>query len=485
VEGVPLLSGAYSAKSVLASAQRCVNLYLENNPANVKTPMPTTHYQRPGKKQVWAPPAAGAGRGLYTASNGDLFAVVNGEVFFINAAFATHVVGSIVPGVNPVSMADNGITGGAEIALVDGTTTGYSINMNTFTMAPIVDPTGVFTGADVVAYLETFFIFNTVPNTQNFCISEPNSLTFNVLDLASKSAYADNLITLGIRSKELWLFGNKTSTEPWFLSGAFDFPFESIPSTFLPYGCAAKYGMCFADAALYWISINNQGQAIFVKSDGYNPKRISTFAIENEVQGYATISDAIASSFQIEGHTFVCWSFPTANITLVFDEATQQWAQWAFTDQNGNLNRDNGCFYASAYNSNFVQDWQTGAIYEVSGSLYDDNGSNITFIRGFPVLEKDLSRVTHNTLRAYMEMGTDPIPNDPTPPVVLLFISDDGGKSYYDPITMPLGSQGQYDAIAQATRLGQARTRVYELVWSASTKMSLNGVYVDPDEADS
>lgn len=484
MEGVPLLSGAYQAKSVIASAQRCVNLYLENNPANIKAPMPTTHYQRPGKVSRWKPPAAGAGRGLYCASDGDLFAVVNDTVYFINKAYGYNVVGQIKANSTPISMADNGVTGGAEIALVDGTTTGYSINMNTFAFAPIVDSQGVFTGADVVAYLETFFIFNTVPNTQNFVVSEPNSLTFSVLDLASKSAYADNLITLGIRSKELWLFGNKSSTEPWFLSGALDFPFESIPSTFLPYGCAAKYSLTFADAALYWVSINEQGQAIFVCSNGYNPQRISTHAIEQIVQKFGTISDAIGSSFQVEGHTFVCWSFPTANMTLVFDIATQQWAQWAFTDPNGNLNRDRACFYAAAYNTNFAQDWETGEVYEISGDFYDDDGDAVSYIRGFPVIQKELNRVTHNTLRAYMECGTEIDPNA-TEPVVLLYVSDDGGKSFYDPIEMPLGNQGEYDNVAQATRLGQARNRVYELLWSSANKCALNGIYIDPDEADS
>lgn len=282
-QGIPLLSGAYKARSVIASAQRCVNLYMEANPQNVRSPMPTTHYPRPGKISRWVPPAVGSGRGLYRASNGDLYAIVNDTVYFINQAYGHNILGTIAPGNTPVSMADNGISGGADIALVDGTTTGYQIDMNTYAFGPIVDPTGVFTGADVAAYLSTFIIFNTVPNTQNFVITQPNTITFDALDIAAKSAYADNLITLGIRSKELWLFGDTNSTEPWILSGALDFPFEAMPSTFLPYGCAAKYSMVFADTSLFWITINQQGKAIFAKSEGYVPKRISTHAIENMV----------------------------------------------------------------------------------------------------------------------------------------------------------------------------------------------------------
>ncbi len=485
--GIPLTCGAYQAKSVIASAQRCVNLYLESNPQGVRAPMPTTHYQRPGKILRWSPPVEygeGRGRGLFCASNGDLYAAVNDKVYLINVAYGTNVIGEIAPGTNPVSMADNGVSGGQQIALVDGTTTGYEISMATYAMSPIVDPTGLFTGADVVQFLETFFLFNTVPNTQNWIISQPNTLTFDALDIAAKAAYADNLITLAVRSKEVWLFGNKSSTEPWVLSGAADFPFEGMPSTFIPYGSASKYGQVFADTSIYWISINQQGQAIFLKTEGYNPKRISTHAIEEIVQRFTTITDAVASSFQLEGHTYICWSFPTDNKTLVFDQATEQWSQWAWTDEDGELNRDRCAFYASAYNKVFGQDWETGEVYEISGQAYDDAGDPVTYIRGFPVIEKGLNRVTHNTLRAYMEGGTNPDPNA-TEPVVLLFVSDDGGKTFYDPIEMPLGQTGEYDNIAQATRLGQARNRVYELLWSTNAKQALNGIYIDPDEADS
>ena len=43
---VPLVGGAYQARSIIANAQRCVNLYPEENQSDA--PFPTTHYQTPG-----------------------------------------------------------------------------------------------------------------------------------------------------------------------------------------------------------------------------------------------------------------------------------------------------------------------------------------------------------------------------------------------------------------------------------------------------
>jgi hypothetical protein len=91
--------------------------------------------------------------------------VAGRNVFFINRAYGYNYIGQIDAGNNPVSMADNGISGGAEIALVDGTTNGYKIDMTNYSFSPIVDPMGLFTGADIVAYLQTYFIFNTIPNS--------------------------------------------------------------------------------------------------------------------------------------------------------------------------------------------------------------------------------------------------------------------------------------------------------------------------------
>src|ERR1700721_725957 len=90
-DGVPLVltGGAYQAKSVLAGAQSCENLYMESIPEETKPPTPPTHYCRPGKSLIGSPPLsgagnAGAGRGLYTASDGQLYAVIGSTVYSID-----------------------------------------------------------------------------------------------------------------------------------------------------------------------------------------------------------------------------------------------------------------------------------------------------------------------------------------------------------------------------------------------------------------
>lgn len=477
---IALTSGAYSSRSIIANAQRCLNLFPEVNPQETKPPVPMTHYPRPGKKQLAIPPILGLGRGMYRATNGELYCAVGTKIFHVDSAFNFTALGDINDGTSIVSMADNGQDVGDNLVIVDGSSDGWQVTMSTQAFAPIVDGTGTFVGANRVDYLNGFFLFN-APVTPYWYISLLNQVAFDALDVASKASYADNIATLGVRQREVWLIGRLT-TEPWYLSGAPDFPFEAIQSALVPYGCIATYSMQPIDSELYWISQDLKGSRIVVRSEGYKVKRISTHAIETEFQSYADVSDAIGTSYQIQGHTFYVLSFPTANKTWAFDLATEQWHELCFLDTDGGENRDRAVVYVNAYDKVLGQDWETGIIYEIDANTYTDNGLPIKFLRGFPHVLNEMKRVTHWSLVADIQCGTQTqVDDDQDDPILLMRYSDDRGQSYSDYVEQTLGRTGQYDTSPQFTRLGYARDRVYELSWSAAVKTALNGVYIETE----
>lgn len=482
MDPILLIGGAYKARSNIANIQECVNLYMELNPDKNKAPAPTTHYPRPGKTLLSRPPVPGAGRGLYRATNDDLYAAVGNTMYFVDSDFAHHPLGNLLTdnGI-PVSWADNGQTAGNEIIAVDGSVNGYQIDMTTHAFSLLVDGTGTFVGSNVALYLETFFLFN-APGTQRWYISLSDTLTFNALDVAAKSGYADNLATIGLRSKEPWLIGT-LSAEPWFLAGGADFPFEAIQSTFVTYGTVAVYSVVYADISLYWLSRNNGGQRIIVKTKGYDVEAISTRALESELQSYAVVSDCIGSTYQIEGHTFVIFNFPTVNKTWAYDLSTEQWHRLTWTDADGNQNRDRTTFYALAYDKIVGQDWETGALYQVDPNAYSDNGDPMSFQRGFPHVVDMLKQLTHWALSVYMECGTSEDPNA-DPPMLGLRYSDDGGKTWFEMPAISMGATGEYNVCPQFTQLGTARDRVYEIWWSADVKTAFNAAYLEAEEAE-
>lgn len=169
----PLIQGAYEARSIIAEAQRCVNLYLEHNPKD--SPVPTTHYPTPGLTSIDF--AGGKPCRLeFTASNGKLYSVFgdsNGSSLYVSVPSTTSqgigtttLIGTFnSAGTTPVSMADNGVV----LIIVDGSAHGWVLDLSTNSnFAQITDLN--FVGATKVDYLDTFFIFN-VPGTNEWYIS--------------------------------------------------------------------------------------------------------------------------------------------------------------------------------------------------------------------------------------------------------------------------------------------------------------------------
>lgn len=480
-----LTGGAYQAASIIASAQRCLNLFPEANPGETSPPVPVTHYPRPGKKVFALPPTLGVGRGLYRATNGDLYTVVGSTLYFVNSLGVYSAIGALGEATNPiVSMADNGQDVGNDMVVVDGTVNGWTVTLSTRAFAPIVDGTGTFIGSTTVNYLTGFFLFN-APGTPYWYSSLPNSVTFNALDLASKNGYADNIQVVGVRAREAWLIGT-LSTEPWYLAGTSPFAFEAVSTTFVSYGCIAPYSQVTLDSELFWISQDLKGQAIIVQSSGYKAQRVSTHAIEQILQGYVetygTIADAIGSTYQIQGHTFYVLSFPTADATWQYDIATKQWSQLCYLDNDGNEHRDRAVLYVNAYNQVLGLDWQTGIIYTIDVNTYTDNGQPIKYLRSFPHVIDEMKRLTVWGLVADMECGTETdVTNDPQ---LNLRYSINRGKSFSDYLQTSMGQLGQYETSPQFTRLGQARDWVFELSWSEPVKTALNGAYILTEESE-
>ena len=467
VKPIPLLGGAYSARSVIASAQRCVNLFPEKNPGDSE--MPTTHYPTPGLVQLSVPPVQGPGRGLYWASNGDLYAVVGKSVYYVDGQFTFNLLGTIGTSSGPVYLADNTI----DILLVDGSASGYTIHLASRAFATVVD--GNFLGGDRVDYVDTFLV-NNIPNTNQWQSSLSNSVAWDPTYIAAKVGASDKLAALMVTHREIWLLGSQYSTEVWADYGNANFPFAIINGVFIQYGCAAKYSVAYNGLELFWLSQDKNGQAFVLMGKPYAATVISTPAITQEFNRYAKLSDAIGFCYQQDGHVFYVLTFPTQDVTWVYDASTGQWHEWLSIDANGQEHRCRIAAMAFAYGKNLGLDWQTGALHWINVNTFTENGLPIIRRRSFPHIVLGGQRVNYKYFSADIETGNILV-DDPN--LLTLRWSDDRGHSWRNPVVQSMGRTGNY--IKQPTwyRLGQARDRVFELYWSTPAMAALNGAYID------
>jgi hypothetical protein len=512
VAKIALTGGAYQAHSVIASAQRSLNLFAEPMPEQQGEPMPVACYPTPGLRLLSTLPT-GPLRGIRQATTGGIYAVGGDNVFLIDpTTWAGTLIGTIGDGLKtPVSMMDNGL----DLIIVNGSAAGWDITLATNAFAGIIDPNGMFSGADKVDYLDTYLLFNK-PNTPQFYISGSLAVTFDTLDFANKESYSDELVTLAVAKRELYLLGERT-TEIWYDAGASfsttdttaatSFQFAQVQATFIDHGCAAKYSVANYDNTIFWLSRDRQGQGIVVMAAGYQAQRVSTYAIEAEIAGYDRITDAIGFCYQLAGHAFYVLTFPHADHTWCYDITTKLWHEWAWIDSNGSEHRHRANCFWPCNDTLVVGDWQNGNLYALDNRVFTDNGQPIKRVRSYPHILADGKRVFYRQFLADIETGTGDAPvavpdgpllretgssylredgsvlqredNPLAVSLVSLRWSDDRGHSYGNPVTQDGGVTGQYLRSCQWQRLGMARDRVFELSWSTPVLRALQGAWLE------
>jgi hypothetical protein len=480
---LPLVGSPYDTRDPIRAARRCVNIYPEKNgQSDAETnPFPYRYWPIPGLKKIAQAPNSAKIRTEYTASNGDLYVVAGPKVYFVNQNFDWSEIGTIQEKITPASMADNGLC----IVLVDGSASGYAIDMVTRAFGSIVDD--AFYGADRVDYVDTFFTFNRPATNQwyvslsevNFAMLTSNA-GFDPLDVAAKTGGPDQLVTQIVKHREVWLVGSLTS-EPWFDAGAADFAFAAIPGAFIDHGCVAPYSVARQDVSVFWLSRDREGQGIVVKTDGYEPKRISTHGIEADIQTYARIDDAIGFCIQQSGHAFYILTFPTADKTWAYDlsaeNAAEAWSEWAWMDTNGVLHRHRANAHTFAYGKNLVGDWQNGTLYALDPSVGDDNGQPVSRVRTFPHIQNGGNLVSYTRFVADMQVAPDNVDDTLGQHEISLRYSSDRGATWSDYLVQTLGQVGDYNTQVGWYQLGCGRDRVFEVSYTA--RLTLSGAYIE------
>ena len=384
--------------------------------------------------------------------------------------------------VNPASTSTSGAGTGLTLNLTFGTGTGgtgnYVINNSqtvgsetmyalNWSVLPATD--GAFQGATVVDIVDNYFVYND-PNTQKWAASNILSPITYGLSFASKFTGPDNLVSLVCDHGQVYLLGEKTS-EVWADTGTFPFPFQRIPGSSSEHGISAPFSVSRVGNSFAYLAKNNRGQAEIVMMNGYFPQRISTHAVENTlVDQY--INDAVAYTYQLEGHEVYVISFPTLDLTWAYDSTTQLWHKWLWVDSNNVYHRHRSNCAAFFQGIVLVGDWQNGQIYQLDPTNYTDNGGTIRRVRRAPHLVTDLQRQYFDELQIQFQPGvgltgqTTPINNEVVgaDPQAMLRWSNDGGSTWSNEHWSSIGKIGKYQNRIIWRRLGWSRDRIFEVV---------------------
>jgi hypothetical protein len=408
-------------------------------------------------------------------TNGSDFFVVSGTGFYkVTGLTATPTLLGTVTGTGPVSIADNG----TQIFLACNPD-GFIYNEVTNVFAQITDPD--FPGALTVSYLDGYFVFNE-PNSQKIWVTELlDGTSVDPLDFASAEGSPDGLVAVNVDHREAWLFGTD-SIEVWYDAGQTDFPLTRIQGAFNEIGCVASFSIAKLDNGLFWLGTDARGQGIVYRANGYTGVRVSTHAIEYAIAQYGNISDAIAYTYQQEGHAFYVLTFPSANATWVYDVATQAWHERAgWNTSLGEFTRHRSNCQCNFGGNTVVGDFENGNIYTLDLDVYADNGGIQKWLRSWralPTGQNNLKRTAQHSLQLDCESGTGLVTGQGSDPEIMLRFSDDGGHTWSNEHISKMGKIGEYYRRVFWRRLGMTlklRDRVYEVSMTDPVKTAIMG----------
>jgi len=447
-----------------------------------------------------------------TLPNGPVRCLWSGDnrMFAVGGAYLWEIlgdgrVGSYTPGGGPflagvpVGFVGNAATpaqifsNGNQLFIVSGSQ-GYLADG--LTVTPVVD-------AVQGAYLDTYFLaqqpagLNTQSGKQFKISGLLDGTTWDPLDFASAEGSPENIVGIIADHEELWIF-KLWSTEVWVNNGAANFPFQRIQGAFIEQGCIAAFSIAKVDNSVFWLGGDQRGAGVVWRAVGYTPTRISNHAVEQAIQGYSTISDAVAYAYQEAGHTFYVLHFPTARHTWVYDVATQMWHERLYWNTaTGQFDAHLGRFHCYAFGGgtpstvnpyfppqHFVGDHRNGNIYVQSLTEYSDNGHDIRRVRSSPHVNQEMHWMKYGRFALDLQTGVIPAGFD-RPAKVTMQISNDGGYTWGNEQDRTF-SLGEYPGPKklQWFRGGRSRDRCYRVIVSDPIPWVLVEAYLDVAQGD-
>ncbi|MCM1964192.1 packaged DNA stabilization protein [Acinetobacter pittii] len=452
---VPFVGQSYHLKDWAVDCQRTLNLYPQSvesgNAPQVSALLPT-----PGL--IAKHELSGPIRGLFPTSIG-LLAIAGSKLYLINQ---TAELISDIQGNGISYFANNRL----DILIVSNPYT-YTFNIASKELKILTG--GGFLGAEDVTFLDSRFIVLN-PNSDQIQWSGLLSTEFSALGYATAEASSDKLVRIFTQNGQLWLIGERT-TEIWHSTGNADQPFLRVSGAYINCGCIAKNSLAQFGTGLIWLSQTDVGQGQVLLTEGYQVKRISNHSMEQEFASYERLDDAVAYSYQQEGHSFYVLSFPTANKTWCFDGSTGMWHERSYYNLDSQHERHRSqvhCFYKGKH---YVGDHTNGTIYELSLEAETDNGRLIMRERITPVINPQAQRLIFDELEVLIQAGQ----KSNREPIVMLDWSDDHGQTWSFERQESLGKVGGWNKRLIFRRLGQAFNRVFRLRLTDSSRLIILG----------
>lgn len=450
---IDLFGAGTVSKSVVVTRQRRLNVYFENRKDRDKSRI--VCYGTPGLVAAFQPstPFNNPIRAFFGTQTA-LFLVAFNQFQSVNASGKALFSGTLGTYAGNCGIAYND----TQVVVVDGAA-GYLYTPASSTFATI--GASFPAGAKTITWCSGFFVAEQ-PGTQKFYVSNAgDGSTWNALAFASAYAYSDNILAVDQLIGNLILFCD-LHTEQWTNAGLQPQPFQPIAAAVYEYGLAAIYSRAHIDETIIFLAQTPQGQVQVIRISGYQFNRISDPDIENIINGFSVVSDAVALVYQVDEHKFYQLTFPTANRSFLYDCSTGLWSD-AQTGTSIAPVRHTGNLSAYYAGMTYISDYATNQVYTLNPNVYTDNGTTIVREIVTKHTLSNFNRLRISSLFLDMETGVGLQSGQGSSPQVMLQYSKDNGRTWSAERWGSLGAAGKYRTRVWWRRFGSTRDAVFRI----------------------
>lgn len=468
---------SYEASSLTQDAQECINWFVEVDSAKPDgTRGKFTLYPTPGLTLKCQLPAKSI-RALHVSPNGETLLAICGEsLYSIDSNFSATLVDTLNTSSGYVSITDNGVSAYA----CDGLDR-YTYNFATQTANVISNTDGPFQAGVRADVTDAYIIYNRPDSTQ-WAATDILSTVTQALSLGDANGSSDKLVAPVVNNRQVFLL-KEFNSEVWIDAGLFPFPFQRIPGSSAQHGCTSVASIAMLGDSFAFVARDKRGQGLILMAQGYGFTQISNHAVTNSLQGQV-ISDAVGFSYQLEGHEFYVVSFPTADLTWVYDLATQMWHKWLSVDNHNIFHRHRANCVAVFQGMIIAGDHSNGKIYQVDKTAFTEDGSTIRRLRRSLHVVKDFRQVYASRLQIQFQPGVGLNIGQGTDPQAMLRWSNDGGFTWSNEHWRSIGQIGKFKNRVIWRRLGNARDRIYEVSVSDPINATIVSADIDLETGD-
>lgn len=296
-----------------------------------------------------------------------------------------------------------------------------------------------------------------------------DATAWDALSFERADASPDPVVRVFNRQNEVLILGEKTC-EFWVNAGLADATGFSR-TTVMDLGCIAANSVARLDQSLCWVAHDRTVRLL----QGYSGQRISTPAVERDIEALADKTKITATSWTRDGHSY--YQISSASWTWVYDSQYGWSNRESYGQNNWRIST-----VTEAFGKVLCGDRDSPNIYEMSQDFKDEAGESLVFSVTLPSVSAYPQPLTLDALYIDVErgVGTGQGEAQNIDPEIMLEWSKDGGATWNGPRMLDIGKQGKRLTRVTTRRLGQALLGfTLRISCSAKVARALYGVYAE------